>query len=35
MYDTERALLRADQGKRGTMTTSTENSPIYSKAISG
>jgi hypothetical protein len=35
MYDTERALLRAGKGKRGTMTTSTENSPIYSKAISG
>jgi hypothetical protein len=35
MYDTERALLRADKGKRGTMTTSTENSPIYSEAISG
>jgi hypothetical protein len=35
MYDTGRALLRAGKGKRGTMTTSTENSPIYSEAISG
>lgn len=35
MDDEERALVRAEKGKRGTMTTSTENSPIYFKAIAG
>ena len=33
--DKERALLRVGRGKRGTLTTNTEDSPIYSKTISG
>jgi hypothetical protein len=35
MDDQVKALVSADKEKRGTMTTSTENSPIYSKVISG